>query len=182
MADESDKILKEGGIRLLTPGEIALAKMVFGSSIEYGTVWIHRDSYPPFNLQNEHTAMTPNGEIYFRNEYRDDFSASTDNLQHMFIHEMSHVWQRKKGMNVIGRGLISWLVSYRYTLDGRLLCEYPMEQQAQIIADNFTLQARGYDIWHRLWSNKYPDITLDGDITEQVIRQQYRNALRGFPW
>jgi len=42
-------------------------------------------------------------------------------------------------MNIIGRGLVSWLVSYRYTLDGRLLSEYPMEQQAQIIADNFVL-------------------------------------------
>lgn len=62
--------------------------------------------------------MTPNGEIYFRDLYFDDFSQTTDSLQHMFIHEMSHVWQREKGMNVIFRGLVSWMVSYRYTLDG----------------------------------------------------------------
>lgn len=144
MADQ----LKEGGVRSLTTGEIALAKTVFGFTIDYSTVWIHKDSYLPFDLQDKNTAMTPNGELYFRDTYRDDFSQSTDDFQHLFIHEMSHVWQRTKGMNVIGRGLVSWLVSYRYTFDGRLLSEYSMEQQAQIIADNFVLQTFGYHVWN----------------------------------
>lgn len=182
MSEEDKDTLKEGGARLLTPGEIELAKSVFKSTIEYNTVWIHKESYLPFNLQDEHTAMTPNGELYFRDEYRDDFSRSTDDYQHLFIHEMSHVWQRARGMNVIGRGLVSWMVSYRYTLDGRLLSEYPMEQQAQIIADNFVLQTFGYRVWYRLEKNKYPDVTLDGDTSEPVISKQYKNALRGFPW
>ena len=172
--------IKEGGLRLLTTGEINLARSVFASTIEYPKVWIHKDSYLPFNLQNENTAMTPNGEIYFRNQYQDDFSQSTDDLQHMFIHEMSHVWQRGRGMNVISRGLISWLVSYRYTLDGRILSEYPMEQQAQIIADNFTLHIHGYKSWITL--RRSSDVTLDGDISESTIRQHYKEALRGFPW
>lgn len=179
--NDSDRI-KEGGLRLLTTGEIRLAQSVFASTIDYPTVWIHKGGYLPFNLQNEHTAMTPNGELYFRDEYRGDYSQSTDDLQHMFIHEMSHVWQRARGMNVIGRGLVSWLVSYRYTLDGRLLSEYPMEQQAQIIADHFVLQVFGYRAWSRLENKKYPDITLDGDTTEPAIRQQYKKALWGFPW
>ncbi|RWS87044.1 type IV secretion protein Rhs [Klebsiella michiganensis] len=174
--------IKEGGIRLLTLGEIKLAQSVFLSTIDYSKVWIHRESYLPFNLQDKNTAMTPNGEIYFRDLYFDDFSQTTDSLQHMFIHEMSHVWQREKGMNVIFRGLVSWMVSYRYTLDGRLLSEYPMEQQAQIIADNFVLQTFGYEIWSYLENKRYPDITLDGDTSESVIREGYKNALRGFPW
>lgn len=172
--------LKEGGVRLLTPGETELAKSVFRSTIDYSTVKIHKASYLPFNLQNEQTAMTPNGELYFRELHRDDFSLSTDDYQHLFIHEMSHVWQRARGMNVIGRGLVSWMVSYRYTLDGRLLSEYPMEQQAQIIADNFTLQARDYSAWVRL--RRDSAVTLDGDISEAIIRELYRKALRGFPW
>ena len=174
--------IKEGGVRLLTSGEIQLAYSVFLSTIDYSKVWIHRESYLPFNLQNEDIAMTPNGEIYFRNQYCDDFSLVTDDLQHMFIHEMSHVWQREKGMNVIGRGLVSWIASYHYTLDGRLLCEYSMEQQAQIIADNFTLQTQGYKIWKRLCGGKNPTITLDGDTSESVIRKKYTTVLRGFPW
>jgi hypothetical protein len=31
--------------------------------------------------------MTPNGELYFRNQYHDDFSLSLDDMQHLFIHE-----------------------------------------------------------------------------------------------
>lgn len=172
---------EEGTVRLLTPGEIALARRVFRSTIEYHKVWVHHDSNLPFGLQEQMTAMAPNGEIYFRLPlYREDFSATTDDLQHMFIHEMSHVWQRERGMNIIARGLVSWMVSYRYRLDSRLLSQYPMEQQAQIIADNFTLQEKGYEIWSSL--RRSADITLDGDISESVIREKYRNTLRGFPW
>ncbi|MDF7680992.1 type IV secretion protein Rhs [Enterobacteriaceae bacterium ESL0689] len=173
---------KEGGLRLLTPGEIRLAESVFSSTIDYHKVWIHHGSYLPLGLQNKDTAMTPNGELWFRNQYKDDFSQALFDYQHLFIHEMSHVWQRARGMNVIARGLVSWLVSYRYTLDGRLLSEYPMEQQAQIIADNFVLQTFDYDIWQHLKTKKNPNITLDGDISEPVIRQGYKKALRGFPW
>lgn len=182
MTDKSKDKIKDGGIRLLTAGEIQLAQSVFASTVEYPKIWIHKDSYLPFNLQNADTAMTPNGEIYFRNQYRDDFSQSTDDLQHLFIHEMSHVWQRARGMNVVGRGLVSWLVSYRYTLDGRLLSEYPMEQQAQIIADDFVLQAFGYKRWCSFENADYSLITLDGDTSEPAIRQGYQNVLRGFPW
>ncbi|WP_395304353.1 type IV secretion protein Rhs [Enterobacter sp. ECC-019] len=170
----------DDSVRKLTSGEIALARMVFGNRINYEKVKIHRGSYLPFGLQDEHTAMTPNGEIYFRYWYRDDFSTSLPFLRHLFIHEMSHVWQRERGMNVMARGLISWLVSYRYTLDGRLLSEYPMEQQAQIIADNFALQSEGYYGWLKLRIDH--SITMDGDISESVIKQGYKNALRGFPW
>lgn len=180
MPETDKKERKEGGIRLLTPGEIALATSVFKSTIQYHTVWVHHGSYLPFNLQNKHTAMTPNGELYFRSWYRDDFSVTVPFLQHLFIHEMSHVWQRSRGMNVVARGLVSWMVSYRYVLDGRLLSEYPMEQQAQIIADHFSLKAEGYKAWRDLRDNSY--ITLDGDISETVVRQHYKNALRGFPW
>lgn len=172
--------IKEDGVRLLTAGEIQLAQSVFLSTIDYSKVWIHRGSYLPFNLQNEHTAMTPNGEIYFRDEYRDDFSLSTSDLQHMFIHEMSHVWQRERGMNVTGRGLVSWMVSYRYILDGRLLSEYSMEQQAQIIADKFTLDTQGYHGWSKL--RGWEIVTLDGDISNSTIQKRYITTLRGFPW
>lgn len=173
--------IKEGGIRLLTLGEIKLAQSVFLSTIDYSKVWIHRESYLPFNLQDKNTAMTPNGEIYFRDLYF-VISHRQPTVCSICSHEMSHVWQREKGMNVIFRGLVSWMVSYRYTLDGRLLSEYPMEQQAQIIADNFVLQTFGYEIWSHLENKRYPDITLDGDTSESVIREGYKNALRGFPW
>lgn len=104
--DEKKENKEEGTLRLMTPGEIKLAKSVFMSTIPYNKVWIHCDSYLPFGLQDNHTAMSPNGEIYFRPPlYQKDFSQSVDDFQHLFIHEMSHVWQRGHGMNVIARGL-----------------------------------------------------------------------------
>lgn len=58
-----------------------------------------------------------------------------------------------------------------------MLSEYPMEQQAQIIADHFTLQAEGYETWCDL--RKAGDITLDGNISESVISHLYTSTLRG---
>jgi hypothetical protein len=175
MSDE-----KENRVRRLTTDEIALAKTVFSTTVQYHKIWIHKGSYLPLGLQDEHTAMSHEGEIYFLNEYRDDLSQSTDDLQHMFIQEMSHAWQRERGMNVIARGLLSWLRSYQYTLDGRSLSEYPLEQQGQIIADHFTLQTHGYRVWKRLRRDN--SVAFNGDASEAVINKLYRNTLRGFPW
>ena len=170
----------KGSLRRLTSGEIALAKTVFRSTIEYHKVWIHHDSFLPFDLQDDGIGMAPLGELYFKGLYQADFSNAFPDLQNTFIHEMSHVWQRERGMCVIGRGLASRLVSYRYRLDGRLLHEYPMEQQAGIIADSFSLDHEGYEGWRNLIVSQA--VKLDGDINEHVVRKQYRDVLRGFPW
>lgn len=135
----------ENSVRPLTTGEIRLAENIFGSSIEWGKVWVHCESYLPFGLQGKYVGMTPNGEMYFRKEtYLKDFSISSNSNQHFFIHEMVHVWQQQHGMWVKTRGLFSWASSYRYTLDeNKKLNEYGMEQQAQIIADYFLLKTYG---------------------------------------
>ena len=181
---ERDAAAKEGSLRLMSKGEIVLARTVFRDKIDYHKVWIHKDSYLPFGLQNEGVAMTPMGEIFYRPPlYRNDFAdlAQSDLAdRHTFIHELSHIWQRQKGMCVICRGLISWLASYRYELDGRLLSEYQMEQQAQIIADNFLLASEGYNTFLEYRRRSY--VTLDGNLDESLISQKYKHALRGFPW
>lgn len=182
MTDKARKAaIKEGSLRLLTSGEIALAKSVYGEKINYSKVWIHHDSYLPFGLQHERVAMTPQGEIYYRTQlYKDDYSKVSSYDHHTFIHELCHVWQLEKGMCVICRGLVSWIASYRYRLDGRLLSEYPMEQQAQIVADSFILYSQGYSkfIQHR----DNDSVTLDGELDEYIVLEGYRAALRGFPW
>ncbi|CAE1146191.1 protein of unknown function [Serratia sp. Tan611] len=55
-----------------------------------------------------------------------------------------------------------------------------MEQQAQIIADYFILHNYGYPVWLTL--KRRGDVTLDGDFSESVIRRQYQEAMRYFPW
>ncbi|MDK6017773.1 type IV secretion protein Rhs [Serratia nevei] len=120
---------QEGITRALTPGEINLARSVFGSTIFYQSVLVHCDSYLPFGLQNQYTAMSPNGELYFRRSlYERDYASQDPEAQHLFIHEMAHVWQHQKGMWVRTRGLLSWAVSYQYRLDKPLLRHYSMEQ------------------------------------------------------
>lgn len=91
---------QEGITRALTPGEINLARSVFGSTIFYQSVLVHCDSYLPFGLQNQYTAMSPNGELYFRRAlYRPDFTAH-HLAQHLFVHEMAHVWQHQLYKNM----------------------------------------------------------------------------------
>ncbi|HFZ1923105.1 TPA: hypothetical protein ACIJX2_002593 [Serratia marcescens] len=90
---------QEGITRALTPGGVNLARSVFGNSIFYEKVLVHCASYLPFGLQNQYTAMSPNGEFYFRRSlYERDYASQDPEAQHLFIHEMAHVWQYQKGM------------------------------------------------------------------------------------
>lgn len=50
---------KDGGLRRLRLGEINLASSLYGYSIRYNQVWVHLESYLPFNLQNPVQAMSP---------------------------------------------------------------------------------------------------------------------------
>ncbi|MGN7788833.1 hypothetical protein [Enterobacter sp. 22452] len=133
--------LQEGGARPLTIGEIALARSVFGDALKYSEVKVHNKSYLPFNMQSTDVAMTPNGELYFREpHYRDDFSIEVPRYKHWFIHEMVHVLQHQIGMNVRTRGAFSWAASYNYSLPSdKKLSDFGMEQQASIISDFYYL-------------------------------------------
>ncbi|MHC5175694.1 type IV secretion protein Rhs [Serratia rhizosphaerae] len=170
--------IQEGISRPLTLGEIILARSIFGNSIIYNTVRVHCDSYLPFGLQASHTAMAPNGELWFRQAlYRPDFSAAPIHDQHIFIHELVHVWQYQLGMWVRSRGLFSWIADYTYRLDGkRLLKDYPMEQQASIIADYFYLKNRGYNEW----LSKIGDNINFRGVTDKYITHKYKYTLSQF--
>jgi hypothetical protein len=116
--------IAEGILRRMTLGEIAMARKVYGDSIVYSRVWIHCDSYLPFGLQNRNYAMTPNGELWFRQAlYKEDFSVNTVLIEdkHLFIHELGHVWQHQHGQWVRMRGLFSWAADYYYYLDKKEL-------------------------------------------------------------
>lgn len=169
---------QEGIKRTLTAGEGNLARLVYGGSIFYEKVRVHCNSYLPFGLQPSRTAMAPNGEIWFRKElYKADFSMAGAGLQHVFIHEMAHVWQHQKGMCVRIRGLFSWIAEYKYRLDDkRLLHDYPMEQQASIIADYWFLKKYGYDIWLGAINN---GVNFQG-VTDNEIDKKYEQTLAQF--
>ena len=126
--------------RLLTPGEIALARTVFGDAIDYSRVRIHRRKWAFFQPRN--VVMAPLGHIHFHPDgerYRDDFSAAGLGSQGLFIHEMVHVWQHQAGLFLPLRRLPWARYDYSFT-PGRPLARYGIEQQAMLVQHAFMLR------------------------------------------
>ncbi|AVR02338.1 hypothetical protein [Pluralibacter gergoviae] len=167
-------MLPEGSSRLLTVGEISLARTVFRDAIKYYEVKVHNDSYLPFNMQSADVAMTPNGEIYYRDpHYRDDFSTEVPRYKHWFIHEMVHVLQHQVGMNVRTRGAFSWAASYEYSLPSdKKLADFGMEQQASIVSDYFFLVNFGL--------GDFVNITGFKGIIGPDLKEKYKKTLEDF--
>lgn len=124
----------------MTPGEIALARSIFGDAIDYGPVRIRRRKWFPFQLRN--VVMAPRGHLHFHPQgqsYCDDFSAAPLSRQGLFIHEMAHVWQHQSGVFLPLRR--HPFCRYDYALKpGLPLTHYGIEQQAEIIRHAFLLR------------------------------------------
>ena len=127
--------------RSLTPGEIALARTIFGNAIDYAKVRIHREKWAFF--QPRHIVMAPTGHIHFHpqgDRYRDDFAAAALDLQGLFIHEMVHVWQHQSGIFLPLRRM-PW-ARYDYSFQpGRPFTRYGIEQQAMLVQHAFLMRA-----------------------------------------
>lgn len=155
-----DPNIAAGRARRLTAGEIAMARKYFKDSVDYGAIALKHGNY--IIGQNERTAMTPNGNMYFPGAiYKNDFSTTGLGNRAFFIHEMVHVWQHQNdvtssirwlGLRSVGdynkpgpytkRGG-TFLYDYRYEpfgSDGALdLTDYGFEQQAAIIEDYYLI-------------------------------------------
>lgn len=140
------KVEAPGHERALTSGEVEMAKLVFGSSVDYAKVKVHNHGYWMFaGMQQKETAVTPNGQMYFpRDIYEEDFSEVDVGIQAHFIHEMVHVWQYQLGYPVKRVRAPRPKMSYAYNLDAeKKFCDYNMEAQGSIIADYFLTLFRG---------------------------------------
>jgi hypothetical protein len=127
-------------MRPLTPGEVALARGMFGDAIDYDRVGIARRKWAFF--QPRHVVMAPCGNIHFHPAgtlYRDDFAAASLADQGLFIHEMTHVWQHQQGIFLpLARHPFC---RYRYTCrPDRPFGRYGIEQQAEIVRHAFLLR------------------------------------------
>jgi hypothetical protein len=148
--------------RPLTAGEIAMAKPVFKDSINYSAVRLHNEEYLPFGFQDDQTAMTPNGGMYFNPDMYaqyPDFSQTQDYEKMWFMHEMVHIWQYQLGYSVTWHGF--WIAvtggyfggrayrvdrsDYKDPRDSskdspdlhKTLPDFNMEQQAVIVSEYF---------------------------------------------
>ena len=131
-----------GGERALSPGEIALARTMFGDAIDYAKVMIRRRKWAFF--QPRRVTMAPRGHLHFHplgEAYCDDFSQVALHRQALFIHEMTHVWQTQTlGEWYLVLNRMPW-ASYDYTLKpGWPLTKYGIEQQARIVEHAFLLR------------------------------------------
>ena len=130
------------GERRLTEGEVALARTVFGTAIDYGKVTIRRRKW--FPLQPRRVAMAPRGHIHFHpraSHYCDDFASQGPLSQGLLIHELTHVWQTQtRGEWYLVLHRHPWC-RYDYTLKpGWRLEKYGIEQQAEIVRHAFLLR------------------------------------------
>ena len=133
--------------RPLTPGEVRLARSVFGGAIDYARV---RLAARPFGR----AAVTLGSLITFppRPVLPADFAREPIGMQAWFIHEMTHVLQFQRGR---WRTLWSWAKTllvggygpgapgYRYRLPLGDWRAYNLEQQASMVEHAFVLRELG---------------------------------------
>ncbi len=126
--------------RALTENEVALARSVFGSAIDYERVRISTRKWAFF--QPKQVVMAPRGNIHFHPRgtgYCDDFCAAHVDAQGLFIHEMVHVWQHQQGVNLVLRR--HPFCRYDYAIQpGKPFHRYGIEQQAEIVRHWFLLR------------------------------------------
>ena len=115
---------------------------MFGGAIDCEPVRIKRRRWFPF--QPVDTLMAPTGHVHLHPRstlYVDDFSSAGVQLQALFLHEMTHVWQTQHK----GRWFLPLmrhpLCRYDYTLrPGWRLERYGIEQQGEIVRHVFLLE------------------------------------------
>ena len=128
--------------RPLTEGERRLAFSAFGDAIDYDPVRIVRRRWWPF--QPRETAMAPCGNIHFHpgsSLWSEDFASAGLDLQALFIHEMTHVWQAQRRGRFYLPLMRHPFCRYDYVLKpGQSFERYGLEQQGEIMRHAFLLR------------------------------------------
>lgn len=135
-------------MRPLTPGETDLAREVFGEALDYAPIRFLPAPWP-FDR-----AFVPGG--WFGRDWivwpaqglPDDLSAAPLGMQSTFIHELTHVWQAQRGVNLLIGKLKAGdsKASYAYPLAAD--CDWNhlnIEQQAMVVEHRFRL-SRGLNV------------------------------------
>lgn len=119
-----------------------MVRSVFGAKVDPAKVRMKRRRWLPFQPRN--TLMAPCGHIHFHPHsdlWRADFSVAPLDLQGLFIHEITHVWQSQtRGRWYLPLHRHPWC-RYDYELiPGRTFDLYGIEQQAEIVRHAFLLE------------------------------------------
>lgn len=186
--------------RNLTPGEIALSKLIFKESIDYSKVKIFTGDYLP--NQDPTTFVTPNGNIYAPREiYLPDYSAATTDFKKVFLHEMGHVWQYQSDVNVlVVAGSIHAcayftkkdpylydiheLKKYKSEIMPNLvehlpkkLLDYNLESQAEILADYWLIKYTNKQVQYMKIDNIKTNIKGAWSSIVQIYEEKVRQVI-----
>lgn len=125
----------------MTAEEIALAKPIFDTSLDYERIRINYCGpltwiYPALTTGN--TISFPNG-----------FDGSNKKAQALFLHEMTHVWQyQNHGIGYLPRALFEEVTEPNpYTVHydaSKHFLDYGVEEQAEIVAEYSLNQNASY--------------------------------------
>ena len=137
--------------RPLTPGEIALARPVFGAGLDYARVRLVAGAggnpIAAIAFANGNPAITLGRRIHYRAGVAEDLAAAGIDEQALLLHELTHVWQYRR------LGLVRFLLRYVrefFAVGGRAAAMYSytpgetrfaaarLEAQAQMIGDYAT--------------------------------------------
>lgn len=132
--------------RRLTDGEIALARPIYGSAIQYEDVRVINGRYlGVFPIGDQYTGIAPDGNIHAVAAYvqSPDYSLEP-HKQPFFLHELFHVKQHNEGLNLLGHAFhlhaMRSASPYAYVPEaGTTIDDYNFEQQASIAADAYML-------------------------------------------
>lgn len=117
-----------------------MARSVFGDAIDYDPVRIVRRKWAFF--QPRTVTMAPRGHIHFHPQgtsYCECFASASIGRQGHLIHELVHVWQHQRGINLVLRR--HPFCRYDYSIrPGWTLERYGLEQQAEIVRHTFLLR------------------------------------------
>ena len=135
-------------IRPLTPGEVALGQEVFGDSLDFAPIrflpapWPFNRAFVPGRWFGRDWIVWP------RTALPDDLAAAALGRQSTFVHELTHVWQAQRGVNLLTGKLRAGdsPAAYAYPVaDDCRWDQLNIEQQAMVVEDRFRL-SRGLKV------------------------------------
>ncbi|WP_339929260.1 hypothetical protein [uncultured Brevundimonas sp.] len=133
-------------IRGLTPGEAALALEVFGDALDPARVRILAAPWPFVRAFVAGRWFGRDWIIWPRRTLPDDLALGPLFRQATLVHELAHVWQVARGVNLLTGKLRAGdrPAAYEYPMDAG--CDWDalnIEQQAMIIEHRFRLSRGG---------------------------------------
>ena len=137
--------MKAGARRALTPGEVALARSVFGEAIRLKTVRILSAPWPLDRAFVPGCWFGRDWIVWPVKQVSADASKAPLGVQALLIHELVHVWQAQQGVNLLAAKIRAGdsAAAYAYPLDCADWTALNIEQQASLIEHRFRLAKGG---------------------------------------